>query len=280
MRAATFNLMNGRSPHDGRVAVTRLREAVRGLDVDLLGIQEVDRAQPRSGTADLLAVAAQAMGAVDFRFLATLCGTPGVDGHPPEPDWDHSGPCYGIGLATRWPVLAWHELRLPWTSARAPMVVPGPGGGVFWTRDEPRALLAAIVDTPAGPLTVATTHLSFIPGWNVRQLRVGLRFLRTLPGPSLLLGDLNLPGFAVAAVARASGWRMLARAATYPSPRPRIQFDHILADRRGLTGGRRLTGQPGLTVESPAVTISDHRPLLIAFGMPGCGPDQSACSPG
>ena len=49
-------------------------------------------------------------------------------------------------------------------------------------RDEPRVLLAAILDTPYGDVTVAATHLSFVPGWNVRQLRSSVRALRTLPG--------------------------------------------------------------------------------------------------
>jgi endonuclease/exonuclease/phosphatase family metal-dependent hydrolase len=260
VRAATFNLMHGRSPHDGQVEPDRLREAVRGLDADLLGLQEVDRAQPRSGTADLTAMVAEAMGAVDFRFLPTLRGTPGVDGHLPEPGWDGTGACYGIALVTRWPVRAWYERRLPLSTVAAPIIVSGPGGGLLWLPDEPRALLAATVDTPAGPLTVATTHLSFVPGWNVRQLRTALRSLRRLPAPRLLLGDLNLPAFAVAGVARVSGWRVLARRATYPSSSPRIQFDHILADRRG----RPL---PAVTaVEAPTVTLSDHRPLVVALG--------------
>jgi endonuclease/exonuclease/phosphatase family metal-dependent hydrolase len=265
VRAATFNLMHGRSPQDGQVDVSRLREAVRGLAADVLGLQEVDRAQPRSGTADLTAIVAEAMGAVEFRFLPTLSGTPGVDGRLPEPGWDRGGPCYGIALATRWPVRAWYELPLPLSTVAAPIILPGRDGGLAWLPDEPRAVLAATVDSPAGPLTVATTHLSFVPLWNVRQLRAVLRLLRRLPAPRLLLGDLNLPAFAVAAVARTSGWRGLARAATYPSPRPRIQFDHILMDRRGC----RLPDV--VAVESPAVTLSDHRPLLVDLRAHGPG---------
>lgn len=48
MRLATFNILNGRSTKDGTVRLDRLAGAVRTLDADVLGLQEVDRLQPRS----------------------------------------------------------------------------------------------------------------------------------------------------------------------------------------------------------------------------------------
>ena len=79
----------------------------------------------------------------------------------------------------------------------------------------------------AGPVVVANTHLSFVPGWNVAQLREIVRWARTLPGPRVLLGDLNLPG----PVARlTSRWTPAGRLATYPSWKPRVQLDHVLLD--------------------------------------------------
>ena len=47
MRVATLNLMHGRSIDDGVVDVGRVRDAAMSLDVDVLGLQEVDRGQPR-----------------------------------------------------------------------------------------------------------------------------------------------------------------------------------------------------------------------------------------
>jgi len=64
VRIGTFNILHGRSPADDRVDVERLAAAVKALDADVLGLQEVDRDQPRSLNADLTAVAAEAMGAV------------------------------------------------------------------------------------------------------------------------------------------------------------------------------------------------------------------------
>jgi endonuclease/exonuclease/phosphatase family metal-dependent hydrolase len=124
-------------------------------------------------------------------------------------------------------------------------------------RDEPRVLLSAIVDAPGGPMTVATTHLSFVPGWNVKQLRRVVRVLRTMPPPRLLLADLNLPG---GLAARLSGWLTLARRPTYPSPAPRVQFDHVLLDPSGASAL-----PPVFAVDTPAVEVSDHLPLAVTL---------------
>lgn len=76
MRIATFNILHGRTVGDG-VDPRRLRDCVRRLDPDVLALQEVDFDQPRSGRADLTAAAAEAMGAVEHRFVAAISGTPG-----------------------------------------------------------------------------------------------------------------------------------------------------------------------------------------------------------
>jgi endonuclease/exonuclease/phosphatase family metal-dependent hydrolase len=43
MRLATSNILHGRSPADGLVDLTRLADAVRTLDADVLALHEVDR---------------------------------------------------------------------------------------------------------------------------------------------------------------------------------------------------------------------------------------------
>jgi endonuclease/exonuclease/phosphatase family metal-dependent hydrolase len=255
VRLATFNLLHGRSVHDGAVHADRVTTAVRALDADILGLQEVDRHQPRSGHLDLTALAADALGTDQHHFAAAVTGTPGETWTPWADTHDTTHPSYGISLISRWPVLHWQITRLPGAPVRSPIFIPGPGGGLLLLKDEPRVLLAAVIDAPDGPITVATTHLSFVPGWNVRQLRTAARALRALPAPRVLLGDLNLP----AVVARAAtGWKALARAATYPSPAPRAQLDHILADPRGA----HLLGTVA-QVSTPPVPISDHRPLIV-----------------
>jgi endonuclease/exonuclease/phosphatase family metal-dependent hydrolase len=254
VRLATFNLLHGRSPHDGQVDADRITTAVAALDADILGLQEIDRGQPRSGRLDLTGLAADALGAPAHRFAPTVLGTPGEQWRPwSHTEEEHTDPAYGIALISRWPVRHWQLTPLPAAPVRAPVRIPG--GGLVLLRDEPRILLAAVVDTPTGPLTAATTHLSFVPGWNLRQLRAAVRALSALPAPRILLGDLNV----TAALARAAtGWRPLARLATYPAPQPRLQLDHIVAEPRGAHRLGRVTHAC-----APTTAISDHRPLVV-----------------
>lgn len=54
---------------------------------------------------------------------------------------------------------------------------------------------------------------------------------------------------------RLQGWQDLVRTPTYPSHRPAVQFDHVLAVGvpRGAVG----------TASAPRVGVSDHRPLVV-----------------
>lgn len=252
MRLATWNVFHGRSPQDGRVDAARLARAVADLDVDVLALQEVDRGQPRSGLVDVTELAAGAMGAVEARFVPTVVGDPAAAWRAADDDdLDLERDGYGIALLSRYPVLSWHLLRLaPAPLVRAPVPVPGTSQ-VLWLRDEPRAVLAATLDSPAGVMTVACTHLSFVPGVNVRQLRHAMRWLRGLPAPRILAGDLNLPA---GLVPRLTGARLLARVSTYPPDRPLWQVDHLLAD-----------GElpPVRGVSAPRQPLSDHTPVVV-----------------
>lgn len=108
---------------------------------------------------------------------------------------------------------------------------------------------------PDGSLMVATTHLSFVPGYNALQLRRLTRALAGLGGApggaTVLLGDMNLPGRLPAA---ASGWRPLARVRTYPAQRPSLQVDHALG--HGPV-------PPVERVEARLLLLSDHRALVV-----------------
>lgn len=164
MRLATFNILHGRSPSDGTVDLDRLRAAVRELDPDILALQEVDRDQPRSHLADLTAVAGEAMGAVSQRFAAALSGTPGATWIAAA-ERDLPGEAsYGVALLSRYPARSWQVLRLPRIRPTFPMWLRG-RRRMIMVREEPRAVVIGLLDTPVGPVTVANTHLSFVPGW-------------------------------------------------------------------------------------------------------------------
>lgn len=249
MRVATFNILHGRTLGEG-VDVNRLQDCVRRLDPDVLALQEVDCDQPRSELADLTKVAAEAMGAASHRFVAAISGTPGATWMAATGDEQPGTAAYGIALLSRYPVTSWQVVRLPRIAMRFPMYLPSPNR-VMMVDEEPRAAVIAALNTPIGPLTIANTHLSFVPGWNRRQLRRLINDLHGFAAPRLLIGDLNMTP---AAVRRWSGMRALAVAKTFPASRPDRQLDHILTDDDRLRGS---------ATEAELMPISDHRPLVV-----------------
>jgi len=220
-----------------------LAAAIGELSPDVLGMQEVDAHQDRSGGVDQSVVAAHAMGLDSSprhrRFVPSLHGTPGhrdnfshldeaqqnkADGglHPDD------GPMYGVALVTRVPALAWHRTTFPPAKVSLPLLVPArPRPRVMSVPDEPRAAVAAVIETGGGVMTIATVHLSFVPGFNAWQLRKLREWLAPLPRPLVLMGDFNLPG---GLPGRITGWTQVVDLPTYPSFGPKVRFDHILLD--------------------------------------------------
>ena len=249
MRLATFNVLHGRSPEDDRVDLDRFAAAVAALDADVLALQEVDRDQPRSHGADLTAVAAQAGGYRDARFGAALSGLPGR--------WRRAGdaepagtPQYGVALLSRVTVSSWEVVRLPALPVPVPVLFPG-RRRVEVVRDEPRV---AVVARLATGVSVASTHLTFVPLWNLVQLRL---LARRVPrsAPLVLMGDLNLPPDTVV---RTTGMRPLASGPTFPAHAPAAQLDHVLGRGVRAAASGRVQRLP----------LSDHC-ALVAEVHPG-----------
>jgi endonuclease/exonuclease/phosphatase family metal-dependent hydrolase len=190
------------------------------------------------------------MGAVAHRFVAALAGTPGATWMAATEDDVPGTATYGISLLSRYPASSWQVLRLPQIRRRFPMWVPGPRK-VIIVREEPRAVVIGNLDTPMGPLLVANTHLSFVPGWGRLQLRRIRRDLAAMPGTVLLMGDLNM---AHPRPAQITGYQPLATQPTFPAAAPDRQLDHIL-----------LRGELGRVIASsaPLLPVSDHRALVV-----------------
>jgi endonuclease/exonuclease/phosphatase family metal-dependent hydrolase len=278
LRLATYNVLSGRAPGADPAAgfdPEPLARSVAALDADVVALQEVDSFQPRSGSRDQVSDLLEALSAGGTpwagRFLPTLHGTPalsrqwsaatsepgGEPGRPSSSGPSHGDPlsaAYGIALLSRLPVTAWHSQRLMSSWGRLPMLIPTPKGRVvpLLIPDEPRAALGATVETELGPMTVIGTHLSFLPLRAVRQLRRLTRWAGTLPGESVLVGDLNLPGRLPTTV---TGWRQLSSRPTFPKHRPRTQLDHVLTP--ALAGLRVVSAQvvPG--------EVSDHCAVVV-----------------
>jgi endonuclease/exonuclease/phosphatase family metal-dependent hydrolase len=249
MRVATFNILHGRSLADDRVDIARYAEAVGSLDADVLGLQEVDRNLPRSANADLTSVAAEAMGAVEHRFVAALSGSPDASWVAATGDEQPGSAAYGIALLSRYPVESWQVVRLAGAPTRVPTRRRGSRKPVL-VRDEPRVAVAALVRTPERKLTVVNTHLSFVSWWGRHQLR---RLMRSFAGtdPMLLVGDLNMSLQRARAI---TAMTPLAEGDTFPAAEPAEQLDHILA--RGDLG----RGADAVVHELP---LSDHRAITV-----------------
>lgn len=249
MRLVTFNVLHGRSPDDGLVDLDRFAAAIAALDPDVLALQEVDQHQPRSHRADLTAVAAEAMGACESRFAATMAGVAGTDWSTIGPSAVPGGAAYGVALLSRCPVRRWRSVTLPRIRTPLPWLRRDPRRLVL-QREEGRVAVVAELDTPEGPLTVAGTHLSFVPGWAQWQL-LGLRRALAPSAAAVILGDLNMGR---RSAPRTTGFRLLAADPTYPAGLPRRRIDHVLI--RGDVGNVVAT-------RTPRLPLSDHRALVV-----------------
>lgn len=282
MRITSWNILHGMAippATNGQKAIS-LGEAAARIQAELtpsiIGIQECDYLLERSGSVNQIAEIAASFGAPHYAFAPCIVGTPGkkwrklsasdsriisnssdvgTATHIEQGGPEKSGG-YGIGIASQIKVVQWHRLDLGNSPIGAPLLIPGdesrPGKmRPIYIRDEPRVALAATLENG---YTVINTHLSFVPGFNIHQLRKLKRWAAELAErtgtTAIIMGDLNLPKNLPVV---ASQWRSLATQATYPSWKATIQFDYILSK------------EPLAAAQLPTVTtgVSDHLPLSI-----------------
>jgi endonuclease/exonuclease/phosphatase family metal-dependent hydrolase len=271
MRITSWNILHGMAipPAAKGVKPTSLADAGQKIAAELapevIGVQECDFVLKRSENVNQIAEIATSIGASYFAFAPCIIGTPGETWRKLN-DIDqriitnadsssHEGG-YGIGIASKVEVLQWHRLDLGNSPIGAPLLIPGDESGPgkvrpIYIRDEPRVALAA---TLANGYTVINTHLSFVPGFNFRQLRKLKRWAAELEKATstvaIIMGDLNLPKNLPVV---ASQWKSLVAQATYPSWGAKIQFDYILS-KAAVSSQHLPTVLTG---------VSDHLPLSV-----------------
>jgi endonuclease/exonuclease/phosphatase family metal-dependent hydrolase len=271
VRITSWNILHGMAipPGNSPDSVAALAAAVQSLNADVMGFQEVDHFLPRSNSRPQIRDIAESVGARDWAMGPSVIGTPGeswrkLHEHEPELITDRSShtelmhECYGIGIVSKIPVISWHRLNLGRSFLGLPLIVPGDESGkgkprFIYVKDEPRLAIAAVLENG---WTVVNTHLSFVPGLNLRQLRRLKKWAVEIAEASgtraLVMGDLNLPKDLPTVF---SPWKSLAPGNTYPSWKPSIKFDYLLSPdlHPGEFSVMRLS----------RTGISDHLPLGI-----------------
>lgn len=220
---ASLNLHGGR---DRNGVPFDVEGALRALEADVIVIQE---AWSPAGHHDPLAAAARAFGHraihADLLTATDLASLAIAD--------DTTTGRWGLALLTALPVTSHEVLDLGVAS-----------GDVCH-----RVALVAMVALPGGKtLRIASAHLTHRFPRSVGQLRLLAAHLGRHPAPTVIAGDLNMPGPATLA---ATGYARAVRGRTFPSHRPVVALDHM------------LTG-PGVTAlggEVAAPVGSDHLPI-------------------
>ena len=193
LRVATFNAHHGAGLDDD-VDLSRTAAAIVATDADLVGLQEIDRNNPRSGDVDQAALLQELTG-LHVYFNATVQGRGARE--------------YGIALACRDRL----EVRFD----------PLPRLG----DEEPRGLQA----TRWMDLTVINTHLSTDRRARARQTQVLAARAAELEAPVVLLGDLNQGRPGLRALRRAGLKPASKRHHTLSTRALRWEIDFVLAGR-------------------------------------------------
>jgi len=232
MRLVSYNIRGGLGM-DGRRSIERIAEVLRGIEADVICLQEVHRRLPLSRFQN------------QPNRLARLLGKRACFHNL----WRGAIGGYGNALLTALPVRAVSALFLPNDEEhrrRPPL------------RIERRGLLEVVVQTPGGPLAVLGTHWSLEAADRERSAEEIARRIADLPTPVILAGDFNasaesaeiqklrdLTGLVDA------GWSEAQP--TFPSDHPAARIDYIWHS-------------PGLEVSRVEVVdtqASDHRPVVV-----------------
>jgi endonuclease/exonuclease/phosphatase family metal-dependent hydrolase len=272
MRVISWNLLHGQAiPPIGKqdwsqTLISATRQVLENYKPDFISIQEVDYLQPRSNNINQTQVIAENSGLKYWAYLPAIFGTPGESWKKvndleqaiiTESTSMSKSKSYGIGIATNQKIIKLSVKKLGRSLIGMPLLVPnenGKGARLVYVKDEPRVALVAQL---ANGLTIATTHLSFVPGVNIYQLNRLGAFMKKLPGEKILTGDLNLPANIPSKLSR---FKSLANMPTYPSWAEKIQFDYIMAEKSAVKSGLISAT---LIKNNYQSIISDHIPIGI-----------------
>ncbi|MBJ06602.1 MAG: endonuclease [Verrucomicrobiaceae bacterium] len=227
LRLVAYNIKHGRGM-DNKVDLGRVAEVLRGLNPDLVALQEIDWDCSRSGEVDQAAALGKLLG-MKHSFGKFM---------------NFQGGQYGLAVLSRFPI----------QKAIRHQLAPGA---------EPRCALEIIIrPAESAPLL---SFVSIHNDWTREPFRVAqvndlIRGLAERRHPVVLAGDFNAePGADSLLRLVKAGFTFLAKennAKTFPAPDPRIEIDYF------ATRGIPSETLPLSRVHDERVA-SDHRPILV-----------------
>ncbi|MBI2817157.1 MAG: endonuclease/exonuclease/phosphatase family protein [Acidobacteria bacterium] len=237
LRVATYNIHKCKGL-DRRIRPERIVAVLRGIDADIIALQEV------------LSFESGLRHENQARFIAEELGFYSAFGHTCH----MRGGRYGNLLLTRFPIDISHNYDI--SSPR---------------RREPRGCLRADVQLKTTMLHVFNLHLG--TGYVERRyqakrlLKESIFERHVLRGPRIVLGDFNewtrgaVSKFLASNFSAADLRKHLNRSKTYPGVLPFLHLDHIYFDP--VLRLERLT----LCRDRTALIASDHLPLVADFSI-------------
>ncbi|MFC7896548.1 endonuclease/exonuclease/phosphatase family protein [Streptomyces sp. NPDC057381] len=255
LRVATYNIHAGTGA-DGVFDLDRQAAALRALDADVIGLQEVD--VHWGGRSQGLDVAEELARRLGMRVsFAPIYSLDPVEAGGPRRE-------YGVAVLSRFPVRSAenHEITRLSTQDENPVPAPAPGFG------------EVTLKVRGVPVQVFVTHLDYRgdPAVRVAQVadtrRIMARERAELPGArQVLLGDFNAEP---SAPELRPLWRELDDAGagtggTYPAAAPVKRIDYVAVGE-----GVRVRGA---SVPEEAVA-SDHRPVVADVSLARKGPGR------
>ncbi|MGH8792645.1 MAG: endonuclease/exonuclease/phosphatase family protein [Stackebrandtia sp.] len=237
LRVATFNIHHAEDP-DGVISIERVASIIESMDVDIVGLQELDRFYRRSEFVDQPYWLSSRLG-MQVVFGANIEREPDDPAYPPRQ--------YGTAILSRWPLTKWKNTFLPKLGD-----------------SEQRGLLQATAIVKGHKFIFSNTHLQHDD--NIQremQAEAIVELLGPEPAQTVLVGDMNgLPGtpeIEILKTAFEDVWDLQGDGPgyTYPSRAPDVRIDYVFgASDVEAKSAEVFTGDP---------LASDHMPLTAVY---------------
>lgn len=218
----TYNIRHGVGIDD-QLNLERVIETIKGVDPDIVALNEVDHRMPRSRMQKQDEIIAEKLGYyVAYGYNINF------------------GLKYGNALLTKYPIKSWTNHHLPSLERKI---------------TEPRGLIEAELDIDGQDVKVFITHLSLITEERPEQIDFIVGKLKEISKPAILMGDFNdcpsseQMGKISAIMQDTAGQEEYN---TFSTDRPEARIDYIFVSKDMAVGSSK-------TVPSDA---SDHLPVV------------------